>query len=159
MTLHVSHTLLVTGNDLEACSRRALHFFNTSQLIRYDDVTIIKERSCSAISDTFQSLLTAALEENRDKLKGLLGELQEEGFTTLADLLHLPQGFHSKILHTVAHMEDGFFGIDAHFFDLDESSYRLSEKRKKEIDQQPERCWLLTIEASSSNSGGFERVK
>ena len=81
------------------------------------------------------------------------------GYTTLADLLNLPQGYHSKILHTIAHMEDGFFGIDAGFFDLDELSYRLSEQRKGEIQQQPDRCWLLTIAASVTDSGGFEQVK
>lgn len=159
MNLLVSHILLLTGNDLGSCTRRALNFFERSQLVRYDDVVIVKERSYPATADAFAPLLDQALQENRNKLEKLLQELQEEGFKRLIDLLDLPQGFHSNILHTIAHMEDGFFGIDAYFFDLDESSYRLSERRKLQLRQQPEKCWLLTIEASSTDSGGFERAK
>ena len=159
MNLRVCHTLLISGENLAACTRRALHFFDTTQLVHYDDINIVKNQSCSAQSDIFQPLLDEALQKNRDQLQDLLGELQADGYTTIADLLDLPQGFQSKILHTIAHMEDGFFGIDAEFFDLDESSYRLSERRKLEIRQQPDTCWLLTVAASSTGGNGFEPIK
>lgn len=159
MNLRVSHTLLISGEDLDSCIKRALHFFDTTQLVHYDNINIIKEQSCSALSESFQTLLDKALQENRNRLQGLLAELQADGYTTLSDLLDLPQGFHSKILHTIAHMEDGFFGIDAGFFDLDESSYRVSKRRKLKIQQQPDRCWLLTIAASSTGGNGFEQIK
>jgi len=159
MNLRVRHTLLVSGEDLAACTRRALHFFETTQLVHYDDIRVIEEHSCSARSRSFQTLLDEALQKNRERLKSLLAELQAEGYTTLIDLLDLPQGYQSNILHTIAHMEDGFFGIDAGFFDLDESSYRVSDQRQLEIRQQPDRCWLLTIAASSTGGNGFEQIK
>ncbi len=159
MNLRVRHTLLVSGEDLAACTKRALHFFETTQLVHYDDIRILEECSCSARSESFQTLLDEALQENRKRLKSLLTELEADGYTTLIDLLDLPQGYQSKILHTIAHIEDGFFGIDAGFFDLDESSYRVSERRKLEIRQQPDRCWLLTIAASSTGGNGFEQIK
>ncbi len=159
MNLLVCHTLLISGKDLAACTKRALHFFKTTQLVHYDDIKIIEERCCSARSELFQTLLDEALLKNRERLKSLLAELQDDGYTTLIDLLDLPQGYQSKILHTIAHIEDGFFGIDAGFFDLDESSYRVSERRKLEIRQQPDRCWLLTIAASSTGGNGFEQIK
>ncbi len=159
MNFHVCHTLLVSGEDLAACTKRVLHFFKTTQLVHYDDIKIIEERCCSARSGSFQTLLDEALLKNRERLKSLLAELQDDGYTTLTDLLDLPQGYQSKILHTIAHIEDGFFGIDAGFFDLDESSYRVSERRKVEIRQQPDSCWLLTIAASSTGENGFEQIK
>lgn len=159
MNLRVSHTILVSGTDLSACEKRVLRFFDTTQLVHYDDIRIIREHSCSALDPTFQSLLDKALEKNRERLKSLLAELQAEGYTTLADLVDLPQGYLSKILHTLAHMEDGFFGIDADFFDLDESSYRLSRRRELEIRRQPGNCWLLSVAASSTGGNGFEKIK
>ncbi len=159
MNLRVRHTLLVSGENLAACTKRALHFFETTQLVHYDNIRILKEYSCSARSESFRTLLDEALQENRTRLKSLLAELQADGYTTLTDLLDLPQGYQSKILHTIAHIEDGFFGIDAGFFDLDESSYRISERRRVEIRQQPDSCWLLTIAASSTGGNVFEPIK
>jgi len=159
MNLRVRHTLLVSGEDLVFCTRRALHFFETTQLVHYDDIRVIEECSCSARSESFRTLLAEALQENRNRLENMLAELEADGYTTITDLLDLPQGYQSKILHTIAHMEDGFFGIDAGFFDLDESSYRVSERRKLEIRHQPDRCWLLTIAASSTGGNGFEQIK
>ncbi len=156
MNLHVCHTLLISGESLEACSKRAFHFFKTTQLVHYNNIKIIRERSCSARSESFRPLLDEALLKNRNRLQKLVAELEADGYTTLTDLLDLPQGYQSKILHTIAHIEDGFFGIDAGFFDLDESSYRISERRKLEIRQQPDRCWLLTIAASSTDENDFE---
>jgi len=159
MSFQSSHTLLISGNDLSACTGRALHFLESTQLIHYDHIKIIKEHSCSALSQQFQPLLARALQKNQNRLNSLVAELQAEGFTALSEMVHLPHGYHSKILHTIAHMTDGFFGIDAAFFDLDESSYQLSAQRKLEIKQQPDKCWLLTIQASSTDSGGFEQVQ
>jgi len=159
MALHVTHTLLVNGKDLAACRRRVLHFFATTQLVHYDQINILGELSCPADAPAFQGLLNTALQRNQDRTQKLLAELQANGYSTTFDLLNLPQGFLSKTLHTIAHMKDGFFGIDAAFFDLDNSSCQLSERRQREIQERPEHCWLLTIEASSSDKTNFEHLK
>lgn len=158
MSFRISHTLLVSGEDFEHCKKRVVHFFKQSQLVRYDEIKVISEQSCCALAAAFQPLLENSLQKNHNKLQALLKELHDCGYATLADLMHLPQGYHSKILHTIAHMEDGFFGIDARFFDIDESSYQLSQQRLETIATHPETCWLLTIEAATMDSGnGFEQ--
>jgi len=156
MSLNVYHALLVSGQDFDTCARRVLHFFASTQLVRYDDIHIIREESCSAQSEKFQPLLELVIRRNRDRLKALLADLQTEGYTETASLLDLPQGFLSKTLHTIAHMEDGFFGIDAAFFDVDEFSLRLTSRRRQLINDQPEQCWLVNIRARSRDGGGFE---
>lgn len=159
MSFKVSHTFLISGTDLPECTSRALYFFDTTQLVHYDHIQIIQEHSCSALSDNFQPLLDKALDKNHTKLETLLKDLYDAGYETIPDLLHIPHGYPSKVLHTIAHITDGFFGIDAFFFDLDHSSYRLSELRKQEIKEQPDACWLLTIKASSMDGGIFEQEK
>ncbi len=156
MSLNVQHSFLVTGQNLDACITRLHHFFETTQLVRYDDIQTIREKSCPAQSEKFSLLLDQALQKNRDRLKALLDDLQVEGYTDITSLINLPQGFLSKTLHTIAHMEDGFFGIDAAFFDVDESSLRLTGRRRQLINDHPEECWLVTIKARSMDGDGFE---
>jgi hypothetical protein len=159
MSFKVSHTFLVNGPDFPVCSQRVLHFFAKTQLVHYDHIEIIPEHSCSALSASFQTLLDKALQKNHAKLEMLLEELDDAGYKTVADLLYIPHGYPSKILHTIAHITDGFFGIDAFFLDLDQSSYRLSEQRRQEIKQQPGNWWILTVKASSMDGGIFEQEK
>lgn len=156
MSLTIRHDLLVTGPDFESCSRRVHGFFSASQLVHYDNIEIDRARSCNGAGPSFRKQLNKALTGNQQVLAQLLGELQQAGCTRLEDLLTLPQGFQSKLVHTMAHMLDGFFGIDACFFDLDEVSYRLTENRRRQLEEQPEQCWLLGITAGSQDGQGFE---
>ncbi len=158
MTLTVSHTFMVTGPDRDTCSRHVHFFLDTTQLVRYDSVEIDRKHSIRGTEPRFQQELDMVLAANQAIMAELLGELRQEGCRQLDDLLTLPQGFQSKLLHTVSHLLDGFFGIDSRFFDLDEDSHRLTAKRRQQIRDTPAQCWLIGITARSAAAGqGFEK--
>jgi hypothetical protein len=157
MILSIEHDLLVTGPDLETCCRRVQSFFAKSQLVRYDVVDIDRERSVRGSDPRFEEYLNRAIAANHEVLSGLHDTLKEEGYESLEDLLRLPQGFESKLLHTMCHLLDGFFGVDSHFFDIDEVSSWLTENRRTQLGEDPESCWLVHARAKSFYGGGFEK--
>ena len=157
MILFVDHDMLVSGSDLATCERHVRLFFAKSQLVHYDSVEIDRQHSVNGTDPRFNDYLQEALAENRRILRGLLAKLQEEGCATLEDVLELHQGFKSKLLHTISHLLDGFFGIDSRLFDIDEISHWLTEGRQRELAQRPESCWLLRVKAQLVYGQGFEK--
>lgn len=157
MIIFVEHDLLVSGPDLDTCDRHVRLFFAKSQLVHYDSVEVERDHSVNATDPRFSELLEKALAENRHILNELLAKLQEEGCATLEDLLILPQGFKSKLLHTISHLLDGFFGIDSRFFDIDEISHGLTENRRQHLAARPHECWLLRVKAQLVYGQGFEK--
>jgi hypothetical protein len=59
-------------------------------------------------------------------LQGLLAEFADLGYESLTDLASVPQGYESKLLHTITHLLDGFFGLDSFFYNLVEESNWIS---------------------------------
>jgi len=159
MSFTTTHLFLVTGADLATCEQRVLDFLARTPLVRYDRITLIRELCCPARHPLFATRLEQGLEKNRHTIRELVRELGQEGWTNLAELERLPQGYPSKLVHTIAHLCDGFFGIDAAFYDLDEMSCRLRSARKDLIRKHPEKCWLVTIEAVTQTRDGFEQLK
>ena len=159
MILSIEHILLVSGPDLLTCSEHVKWFFKKSQLVRYDSITVDQENSVQGTDPLFEELLELSIARNRETLGELLAKLQNEGCSEMHDLLTLPQGFPSKILHTMCHLLDGFFGVDSYFFDIDEDSNWLTENRKQLVKESPETCWLIRIHAKSFYGGGFEKKK
>jgi hypothetical protein len=157
MILFVEHDMLVSGPDLTTCEQHIRLFFAKSQLVHYDSVEIDHQHSVNGTDTRFNKLLQGAIAENRRILGELLGKLQEEGCSTLEDLLALPQGFKSKLLHTISHLLDGFFGIDSRFFDIDEICHWLTEDRRRQLGERPEECWLLRVKAQMVYGQGFEK--
>jgi hypothetical protein len=89
------------------------------------------------------------LADNRQVLQKLIGELQAAGINDFNDLSAMPQGFQSKIFHTMAHLLDGFFGIDSRFYNLQEDSHWLSASLRRQIEAgPPEEFWLITVVAT-----------
>ncbi|GBE52733.1 hypothetical protein BMS3Bbin14_01208 [bacterium BMS3Bbin14] len=156
MILTVNHSFMVTGPDLDTCGQHVRFFLDTTQLVRYDLVAIDPEHSIHGTDPRFQPELDLVVAANQAILAELLGELRQEGCRQLDDLLTLPQGFQSKLLHTMSHLLDGFFGIDSRFFDLDEDSHRITAKRRQQIKDTPDQCWLIGITAQSAAEQGFE---
>ena len=157
MILFAEHDMLMSGPDLATCERHVRLFFAKSQLVHYDSVEIDRHHSVNGADPRFKELIQAAIAENKRILGELLSKLQEEDCATLEDLLTLPQGFKSKLLHTISHLLDGFFGIDSRFFDIDEISHWLTEARQRQLGEQPEDCWLLRIKAQMVYGQGFEK--
>ena len=157
MILYIEHSMLVSGPDRETCEEHVRLFFEKSQLVHYDSIEFDQHASVNAGDPEFAGLLDKALAENHRVLAELMEKLQQEGCTTLEDVLSLEQGFKSKILHTMSHLLDGFFGIDSRLYDIDEISHWLTDDRRKNIRDAPERCWLLLVKARSVYGQGFEK--
>lgn len=112
------HDIFVSGSDFDACKKKVLHFFEKYQLVRYSHINILEEDSVPSSSPVFWGRLGKAILKNHQIVHDLIKELQGEGIITLDDLQELPQGYKSKMLHTVTHFLDGFFGIDTYFYNL-----------------------------------------
>ena len=161
MNLKATHSLLVKGDDLESCRQRVLHFFSSNILARYDKVVINDSKSFQASDESFWKMVRQGNEDNQLAVAGLIRELQDAGLNTLNELNDMEQGYKSKLLHTLTHLLDGFFGIDTCFYNLDEDSHWLGDELAKTIKEQPEKFWLLQAECSSgSDSADFlERIR
>ena len=141
------HEILTKGSDFEFSQKRVLHFFQKYQLVSYSYVHVIGSESLPASSHDFEGRLQKALLKNRQLLHNLLNELRSEGYTTISDLQTMPQGYRTKIFHVITHLLDGFFGLDSHFYNLEEDSHWVSEAFWKKIMTNPSHYWLLPVEA------------
>lgn len=146
----VNHEILVSGPDFEACESRVLHFFTKNMLVRYDTVRIAEQASVAADQDQFWQRLESGIAANRRALDELFSELAGEGFTTMADCRKMDQGYHSKIFHTIAHLLDGFFGVDTVFYNLEEDSHGVSGDLRQRMQADPKAFRLIKVLAESS---------
>ena len=48
----------------------------------------------------------------------------------------------------MAHLLDGFFGIDSQFYNLPEDSHWLGESLRKQIETGPAEFWLVRVAAT-----------
>lgn len=149
--------MLVEGPDFDTCRRRVERFFARTILVKYDSVTVVAAKSCNGAGGEFWGKLTTGIAENQKLAAELLAELKGAGITELDSLSTLPQGYVSKTLHTMAHLLDGFFGVDSRFYNLNDDSHWLSEPQQALVKQQPEQFWLLHVEALSQ-TGDADQV-
>lgn len=148
-SLTITHRLLVDGPDFTSCCQRVERFFARTILVKYDSVRIDAAQSCAATDPRFWEKVEQGLTANRETVADLLAELKASGTTALDDLGDLPQGYASKTLHTLAHLLDGFIGIDSNFYNLIDDSHWLSDQQRGRIKAAPAAHWLLSVEASS----------
>ena len=141
------HWLLCAADDYAAACGSVQNFFRASLLLHYDTVSTVQEGSWSAVAPEFWQAVEEGIAENRRVLAGMLEELKAEGCRRIADLESLPMGYPSKVLHTIAHLLDGFIGIDSVFYNLPEDSHWLSDRFRETIRQAPARYWLIRVEA------------
>jgi hypothetical protein len=147
------HVFLVEGDSLEECSRRITGFLEKYELVRYGSFAIVAEESLVGSSPDFPARLEEAIAENRRRLGLFIAELQDDGINSLQDLASVPEGYQSKTVHTVAHLLDGFFGIDSHFFNLADNSHWLPDHRKALLESAKESHMLVKVRASIWPSG------
>jgi len=141
------HKILVRGTDFESCRRNMLNFFEKYLLVRYSHINLLQNDCLSALIPEFWIKVEKAILKNQQILKELLEELHKESVITLKDLGELPQGYKTKMLHTITHFLDGFFGIDTYFYNLEEDSHWVSEGLLEKIKATPSHYWLLALEA------------
>ena len=149
--------MLVDGPDFDTCRHRVERFFARTILVKYDSVQVVAEKSCNGADPQFWQKVEQGIAENRSLAAELLAELKNAGLTDINNLADLPQGYPSKTLHTLAHLLDGFFGVDSHFYNLNDDSHWLSEPQKNKIEQSPDTHWLIHVEASSK-TGNADQV-
>ena len=148
MKLEVTHKILAMEPDFEKSSAHVLRFLDHTSLVHYDAVRVVAAESCSGADPRFWPWLEQGLADNRRVLTQLTGELRTAGTKEFNDLLAMPQGFQSKIFHTMAHLLDGFFGIDSQFYSLPDDSHWLEASLRRQIETDPEDFWLITVVAT-----------
>jgi len=145
MDLKVSLDVLIAGSDFASCQQRVLRFFERTMLVRFDKVNVAEQESMHAADRAFWPRLDKGVSANRKVVGELVASLQEEGIATFEDLRKLEQGYLTKILHTIAHLMDGFIGIDSRFYSLEEDSHSVSKALRKSIHENPGQHWLLRV--------------
>jgi len=143
--LEISHDILLAGSDFESCRKRVKRFFDRTMLIRYDEVLASENESISGSEKEFWTRLQESLAANHQVIGELLENLEAEGFTILEDLQGLEKGYVSKIFHTIAHLLDGFIGIDSRFYNLEEDSHGISRDLQQKILAAPQNYWILRV--------------
>lgn len=143
------HEFLVAGPDFETCARKVERFFKKNVLVRYERVRCDESQSLPAYGKYFHIRLQTALELNRKVVKKLVGTLAQEGFADLGQWHTMEQGYISNTVHTLAHLLDGFFGIDSCFYNLVDDSHQVSDVLMEKITKSTQGYWLIKTEGSS----------
>lgn len=152
------HTLLVRGKEFSLCRERVEKFFARNFLVKYDAVEVVTAKSYSAADPGFWPALKKGIHCNRQQVTELIKELQEAGFETINDLGSIPQGYESKVLHTITHLVDGFFGVDTCFYNLEEDSHGLTSRLEATIKADPTNFWLLSVTCSSTKGHNSDQL-
>lgn len=156
--MRVYHDFLVEADGFELAKRKVLRFLDRYELISYLGLDVIEQRCFLASRLEFRPLAESGMRENRRVLAELLTELNSAGAKTLDDLKGLPQGYLTKVLHTLAHILDGFFGVDSCFYNLVDDSHWISAARMERISAAPSQYWLVGVEiAYKQEERGFEK--
>ena len=145
------HEFLVAGPDFETCAGKVERFFTNNVLVRYDSVQSDASQSVAADGKKFFTRLDEAIEAHRAVIKDLVATLKEEGGADLGQWHTMQQGYVSNTVHTLAHLLDGFFGIDSRFYNLIDDSHQVSEVLMEKIHQNPQEYWLIKTEGSSDS--------
>lgn len=148
MKFKIIHKILTMEPDFAKSAAHVLRFLDHTSLVQYDAVLVVAAQSCSGVDPLFWPWVEQGQVDNRQVLQDLIGELQAADTLGFNDLLTMPQGFQSKIFHTMAHLLDGFFGIDSRFYNLPEDSHWLGDSLRKQIESTPDDFWLITVEAA-----------
>ncbi|KPJ99561.1 MAG: hypothetical protein AMJ60_04675 [Desulfobacterales bacterium SG8_35] len=151
--MEISHDILSAGSDFRSCRQRVRRFFDRTMLVRYDEVLVVENESINGAEKNFLARIQEGIKANQGVVRELLANLQEEGFIMLHDLQGLEKGYLSKILHTVAHLQDGFIGIDTRFYNLEEDSHGVSRDLQQKIAVTPENYWILQVKGRIASAG------
>ena len=151
--LEISHDILLAGSDFESCRERVKRFFDRTMLIRYDEVLALENESINGDGQEFWTRLQEGLAANHLAVGELLRNLKDEGFETLEDIQGVKKGYVSKIFHTIAHLLDGFIGIDSCFYNLEEDSHDISPELQQKIETAPQKYWIIRVKGSISSAG------
>lgn len=144
-----THYILATGSSFNTAKKHVTDFFQRTELVRYDYISINEQKCASATSDDFYSILDRHLEKNKETLVKLVSDLEAAGINSITDLINLQQGYPSKVLHIATHFLDGFIGIDSIFYNLIDDSHWFPETTRSTIQTSPADFWLIHLDGYS----------
>lgn len=131
--MDTAHIFLATGDSYLAAKSKVEHFLKKNLLVRYTTLLFDDGQAVDNLKEQFLSTIRWAEEQNRLTLQGLLTEFGDLGYESLSDLSRVSQGYESKLLHTITHLLDGFFGLDSFFYNLVEDSNWISPSSLEKI--------------------------
>ena len=153
MDLEISLDILVSGADFTSCRHRVSRFFERTMLVRFDEIRVDQEESFNAADQPFWVRLDEGISANRRTVNELAANLKQANYSSLEELQDLEKGYLTKILHTIAHLLDGFIGIDSRFYSLEEDSHTISSALRGQIAAEPQQFWILRVVGKIGTAG------
>lgn len=151
MTMLSEHVLLIAGPSYESCCQQAKMFFSRTNLVKYDQIDILHQKSVSAEHPDFSSRIDELIAKNKECVAELVNELAGLGITSVAQLKDLRQGYESKVLHLLSHFMDGFIGIDSCFYNLIDDSHWVSASTRALFRPQHNQYWLIHVQGTTTS--------
>jgi hypothetical protein len=146
------HKILLRGKSFEHCQTQVERYFGLTTLVIYDHIEAKRELSVNGLDSEFFDAIHKAEDKNRQMVQSLADDLIQSGYNSLTQLVNVPQGYESKILHILTHFLDGFIGIDSFFYNLVDDSHWLTEQIKQGIADSPERYWLIHLDCFADSA-------
>ena len=141
----ISHLFLVEAENPQEGAEQVEHYLKGNPLITYSDLVIRSDEIIGSKEGRFWPMLNKGIAKNMDYALSLVDTLKEEGVETIEELVHMEEGYLTKVLHTLTHLLDGFIGVDSVFYNLVEDSHRISHTLKKSVDAEREKYWLIPV--------------
>ena len=139
------HDLLLESSNRKEAELHARYFCEHNDLVRYDSTVIESDAILCGTDPEFITKLKSGLEGNKKAINKLIEELRTEGALDSQAWPTLQQGYATKLLHTLIHLLDGFFGIDSALYNLVENSHQVSVALLSRIKEHPEKYWLVPV--------------
>jgi len=158
MEYPISHYFLARAHTAELAARHVERYLAGNQLISYAEFFVSAEEVLGGVHAQFWETLELGLAANDVFARQMLDHLEEEGVTTLEQLLELKQGYATKILHTLTHLLDGFIGIDSVLYNLVEDSHWVSTELRESIHVTAEEYWLVPVRTGMLESSVLHPV-
>lgn len=143
------HDLLLESSSRETAQQHAHSFLAHNDLVRYDSVTIESSAILSGNDPEFLENIKSGLAANRQAIQKLVDKLYTEGAADPKNWPTLQQGYTTKLLHTVIHLLDGFFGVDSAFYNLIDNSNQVTDTLLNIIKESPGKYWLVPVTGTS----------
>lgn len=141
----ISHVFLVAAPSSAGGAEQVERYLQGNQLITYADLVIRPEEIISGGDARFWGKVDEGVGKNMEFAASLLDSLRAEGIDSLEGLLHMQEGYLTKVLHTLTHLLDGFIGVDSVFYNLVEDSHRVSANLRTTIAAQASTYWLVPV--------------